>query len=104
MKITKITAFAIKIPRDVTAGRGTAGSPAPLEAGASDYRFAATYQTLYSSKIETALIKIETDAGITGWGEAQAPVAPEVVVGFEGRCLLASPARAKAATLENSSK
>ncbi len=80
MKITKITAFAIKIPRDVTAGRGTAGSPAPLEAGASDYRFAATYQTLYSSKIETALIKIETDAGITGWGEAQAPVAPEVVV------------------------
>ncbi len=80
MKITKITAFAIKIPRDITAGRGTAGSPAPLQAGASDYRFAATYQTLYSSKIETALIKIETDAGITGWGEAQAPVAPEVVV------------------------
>lgn len=79
MKITKITAFAIKIPRDVTAGRGTAGSPAPLEAGASDYRFAATYQTLYSSKIETALLKIETDAGITGWGEAQSPVAPEVV-------------------------
>ena len=79
MKITSVTAYAIKIPRDLAGARGTAGSPAPLQAGASDYRFAATYQTLYSTKIETALVKIETDAGITGWGEAQAPVAPEVV-------------------------
>jgi D-galactarolactone cycloisomerase len=79
MKITKVSAFAIKIPRDLTDARGTAGSPAPLTAGASDYRFAATYQTLYSTKIETALIKVETDAGITGWGEAQSPVAPEIV-------------------------
>ncbi|MCI0626346.1 MAG: mandelate racemase/muconate lactonizing enzyme family protein [Acidobacteria bacterium] len=79
MKITRTTAYAIKIPRDLAEARGTAGSPAPLSEGASDYRFAATYQTLYSSKIETALIKIETDAGITGWGEAQSPLAPEVV-------------------------
>lgn len=79
MKITNISAYAIKIPRDLTEARGTAGSPAPLQAGASDYRFAATYQTLYSTKIETALIKIETDSGIIGWGEAQSPVAPEVV-------------------------
>jgi len=79
MKITNVSAYAIKIPRDLTEARGTAGSPAPLQAGASDYRFAATYQTLYSTKIETALIKIETEAGIIGWGEAQSPVAPEVV-------------------------
>lgn len=79
MKITRITAYAIKIPRDLTEARGTAGSPAPLRPGASDYRFATTYQTLYSTRIETALIKVETDAGIIGWGEAQAPVAPEVV-------------------------
>jgi D-galactarolactone cycloisomerase len=79
MKITNVTAFAIKIPRDLTEARGTAGSPVPLQAGASDYRFATTYQTLYSTKIETALIKIETDAGIIGWGEAQSPVAPEIV-------------------------
>lgn len=79
MKITRVTAFAIKIPRDLTEARGTAGSPAPLSAGASAYRFAATYQTLYSTRIETALIKVETDAGIIGWGEAQSPVAPEVV-------------------------
>ena len=79
MKITNVSAYALKIPRDQSAAQGTAGSPAPLQACASDYRFAATYQTLYSTKIETALIKIETDAGITGWGEAQAPVAPEIV-------------------------
>src|SRR5262245_51091361 len=79
MKITKVTAYAVKIPRDLATSVGTAGSPAPLQQDASDYRFAATFQTLYSSKIETALIKIETDAGITGWGEAQSPVAPEVV-------------------------
>ena len=79
MKITNITASAIKIPRDVIVARGTAGSPAPLQSSNLDYRFAATYQTLYSSKIETALIKIETDSGIIGWGEAQSPVAPEVV-------------------------
>jgi D-galactarolactone cycloisomerase len=79
MKITKVTAYAVKIPRDLAASLGTAGSPAPLQETASDYRFAATYRTLYSSKIETALIKIETDAGITGWGEAQSPVAPEIV-------------------------
>jgi D-galactarolactone cycloisomerase len=78
MKITRITAYAIKIPRDLAEVHGTAGSPALLSEGASDYRFAATYQTLYSTKIETALVKIETDAGITGWGEAQAPLAPEV--------------------------
>lgn len=79
MRITNVTAYAIKIPRDLAAAQGTAGSPAPLSVSASDYRFAATYQTLYSTKIETALVKIETDAGIIGWGEAQAPVAPEVV-------------------------
>ncbi len=79
MKISRITAYAIKIPRELGEVRGTAGSPARLTEGASDYRFAATYQTLYSSKIETVLVKIETDAGITGWGEAQSPLAPEVV-------------------------
>ena len=82
MKITKVQAFAIKIPRDQAAARSTAGSPAPLQnrdGAESDYQWAATYETLYSTKIETALIKVETDSGIMGWGEAQSPLAPEVV-------------------------
>jgi D-galactarolactone cycloisomerase len=79
MKITRVTAYALKIPRDLSTSLGTAGSPARLQQSAGDYHFAASYQTIYSAKIETALIKIETDAGITGWGEAQSPVAPEIV-------------------------
>jgi len=79
MKITKVEAFAIKIPRDLAAARGTAGSPAPLTEAASDYRWAESYRTLYSTRIETALVRVETDAGIVGWGESQAPLAPEVV-------------------------
>ena len=79
MKIKAIEAFAIKIPRDFADARGTAGSPAPLLESGNDYRWATSYQTIYSTKIETALIKITTDSGLIGWGEAQAPVAPEVV-------------------------
>ncbi|HMY70757.1 MAG TPA: mandelate racemase/muconate lactonizing enzyme family protein, partial [Blastocatellia bacterium] len=78
MKIKHVSAFAIKIPRDLTASRGTAGSPAPLLESANDYRWATNYQTLYSTRIETALVKIETDTGLIGWGESQSPVAPEV--------------------------
>jgi D-galactarolactone cycloisomerase len=79
MKITGVETFAIKIPRDVEAAQGTAGSPAPLQEADTEYRFAESYQTLYSTRIETALVKIETNAGFVGWGESQAPLAPEVV-------------------------
>lgn len=33
---------------------------------------------VYSSKFEQTLIKITTESGLEGWGEVQAPVAPEV--------------------------
>jgi D-galactarolactone cycloisomerase len=79
MQIKSIEAFAIKIPRDLVTALGTAGSPAPLIESGNDYRWATNYQTIYSTKIETALIKVTTDSGLIGWGEAQAPVAPEVV-------------------------
>lgn len=79
MKITQVTALAVKIPRGWVSAQGTAGSPSPLRHGSGEYRWAENYPTLYSTQIETALIKIETDAGIVGWGEAQAPLAPEVV-------------------------
>ncbi len=37
------------------------------------------YRALYSAYFETAFVKITTDDGAVGWGEALAPVAPEVV-------------------------
>jgi D-galactarolactone cycloisomerase len=79
MRITRVDAFPVKISRDVEAARGTAGSPAPLREAATEYRFAESYQTLYSSMIETVLVRVETDAGFVGWGESQSPLAPDVV-------------------------
>jgi len=61
MKIKTIEAFAVKIPRDAATARGTAGSPAPLVRSLNDYRWATNYQTIYSTRIETALIKVTTD-------------------------------------------
>lgn len=78
VKIKNVRAFAVKIPRDFASGVGGAGSPVALKNEDAAYCRAATYGTVYSANIETTVVQIETDAGITGWGEAQAPVAPEV--------------------------
>lgn len=84
MKISSVRAYAVKIPRDLLSSTGTAGSPARLvpaadTAGeAEGYRWAESYRTVYSSRIETVLVRVETDGGVVGWGESQAPVAPAV--------------------------
>ncbi|MCC6367436.1 MAG: mandelate racemase/muconate lactonizing enzyme family protein [Bryobacterales bacterium] len=78
MKITSIEAFAVRMPRDMDAATGTAGSPTQLAAGASGYRWSTVFPCLYSTNFETALVKVTAGSGLTGWGEAQAPLAPEV--------------------------
>jgi len=78
MKISRIDAFAVRIPRDLARATGTAGSPALLMPAASDYRWSVSYPALYSVNIETALVCVHTDSGLIGWGEAQAPLAPQV--------------------------
>ncbi len=76
MKIKSIQAIPFQQERaDAT---GTAGSPAKLLPGASPYRWAEHYPVIYSSRFETALVRVELDSGDIGWGESQAPVAPEV--------------------------
>ncbi len=35
------------------------------------------YRSKYSLNTESVFVKIETDSGVTGWGEAQAPLVPE---------------------------
>jgi galactonate dehydratase len=42
------------------------------------YAWSTVFPTLYAADFETALIKVMLDDGTTGWGEAQAPLAPEV--------------------------
>lgn len=87
MRIRAIKAFPIKLPRDLAAATGTAGSPTKLQESGESYRWSATYPCLYSTLIETALVRVTLDSGVVGWGEAQAPLAPEVACTIVERIL-----------------
>ena len=77
-RIALIEAFSIRLPRDAAAVTGTAGTPAELAAGGFDYRWSKTSSTLYSVNFEAALVKVTLESGLAGWGEAQAPLAPDI--------------------------
>ena len=51
----------------------------PKGADPTAYFLRPPYRALYSAYFETAFVKITTSEGAVGWGEALAPVAPEVV-------------------------
>lgn len=73
MKIVDVQCFPLKIrPQEVYLG----GSP---DAGAEDYYYRPEYRCVYSRKMETCLVKITCDNGEAGWGEALAPVVPQVI-------------------------
>ena len=55
------------------------------------------YRCLYSAHFETAFVKITTDEGLVGWGEALAPVAPEVVSTIVEQLLAPRAGRAQSA-------
>src|SRR4051812_30908345 len=86
MRIQSIDAFPVRLARDLDAAFGSAGSPARLQ-GEGEYRWAATYPCMYSTAIETALVRVRLSGGEEGWGEAQAPVAPEVACAIIERIL-----------------
>ena len=86
MKIAAIEAIPFVAERKPEA-TGTAGSPAKLQGSASHYRWAENYPVLYSTRFETALIRVSLDSGLIGWGESQAPVAPEVACTIIDRIL-----------------
>jgi galactonate dehydratase len=77
MRIESVMAIPVRLPRDFLAAQGTAGSPTTL-AGEGRYRWSTAYPVLYSTEFETALVRLELSNGLVGWGEAQAPLAPEV--------------------------
>lgn len=77
MKIVQVEAFPFHEERDRAQVSGGAGSPAQLTGGGA-YRWAENYPVLYATRFETALVKLTLASGEVGWGEAQAPVAPEV--------------------------
>jgi galactonate dehydratase len=86
-RIRDVRALAVRIPRDGAGALGTAGSPALPGEPAGRYHWASTYRTVYSDHLETLVVRVETDEGLVGWGEAQAPVAPEVAKAVVGSLL-----------------
>lgn len=73
MKISHIDCFPLKIttPQAYLGGE--------VKASDSDYYYRPEYRCVYSRKMETCLVKITTDSGHVGWGEALAPVVPQVI-------------------------
>ncbi|MCY3797033.1 MAG: mandelate racemase/muconate lactonizing enzyme family protein, partial [Chloroflexi bacterium] len=74
MSIRKIEAIPLRIKRDEAYLGGI-----PTAADPQAYFTRPPYRALYSAYFETAFVKITTEDGAVGWGEALAPVAPEVV-------------------------
>lgn len=71
--ITSIETFPLRLPEgDSFGGHGTANS------NRSGYSLQPGWKGIYSSRIETLLVRIETEDGLVGWGEGQSPIAPEV--------------------------
>lgn len=62
----------------------------PLQSGAelgAGYSVRPPYRSLYSSRYETMLVRVTAEDGTSGWGEALAPVAPEVPAAIVDRLL-----------------
>ncbi|WP_407357996.1 mandelate racemase/muconate lactonizing enzyme family protein [Microbacterium sp. LTA6] len=74
MKITRVQTFPLFLSKE-DADNSYAGDTAIEHRG---YMIRPPWRSLYSPGYETLLVKIETDDGLVGWGEALAPVAPEV--------------------------
>jgi len=74
VKITQVEAIPVRIRREEAYLGGL-----PPGADREAYFLRPPYRALYSVYFETAFVKISTAEGVVGWGEALAPVAPEVV-------------------------
>jgi L-alanine-DL-glutamate epimerase-like enolase superfamily enzyme len=78
MKITDVRATVLRIPRPdalLSGGAGVRGQA--RRAADSPYQIIEPYPTVYPAAVETLLVTVDTDAGVSGIGEAQFPVAPE---------------------------
>lgn len=82
MKVTSVETRVIKLrPRSPYLGAR------PAAAGGEEYYRRPPWRSLYSDRFETLLVKITCDDGSYGWGEALAPVAPEVPQAIVDRLL-----------------
>ena len=84
MKITDVKAFPIRLPgADYFGGRGAETNPLPD----TDIVVQPQWRGIFSERLQTTLVIIETDTGLTGYGEAHSPIAPEVSANIVNRIL-----------------
>jgi D-galactarolactone cycloisomerase len=75
MRITAIKTFAIKFEQgDFFGGKGGDASASQ----SALYGAQPGWRGIYSSRIESMIVRIETSEGVVGYGEGQSPIAPEV--------------------------
>lgn len=83
MKIIKVEAFAVQakpIDKEYWGSRTWGHEAAKLRAEISaEYPPPERRRFIYSKTIDTCLVRITTESGLIGYGEAKAPVAPRVV-------------------------
>jgi galactonate dehydratase len=84
MKISAVRAYPLRL----TGREAYLGSlPDGAEPAGDDYFTRPPWRSLYSRHFETVLVRIDTDEGATGWGEALAPVGPQIVAAAVDRLL-----------------
>jgi galactonate dehydratase len=85
VRITQVTTYVIKQPtKSAYLGKLDDGTAPRAEDG---YFVRPPWRSLYSARMETLLVCVTTDDGLEGWGEALAPVGPEVVAAIVDRML-----------------
>src|SRR5215213_9469172 len=80
MKIARVESFRIAAQRDYegSAGLRPALPSAPRPGALALQRNTGRHLCVYPAKAEVLLVRIVTDDGLVGWGEAHAPPIPRV--------------------------
>ena len=84
MRITRVTPYVVKVPHHE---RFFGEVEAPSTFPGTDYYFEGDWNEVYSQQTESTFVHIETDKGIDGWGECQAPIVPEIAATLIERLL-----------------
>lgn len=83
-KIVEVTCYCLEMREsEAYLGRLPSGEAAPE----SGYFVRPPWRSLYSRAFETLLVSVRCETGEVGWGEALAPVAPEVLAEIVDRLL-----------------
>jgi L-alanine-DL-glutamate epimerase-like enolase superfamily enzyme len=84
MYVESVEVLTVKVP---TVHRPGAHGGDPQTVGGSRYLIEPSWRHLYSLEFQTCFVKLTTDTGLVGWGEAQSPIAAEVTASLVSNVL-----------------